>query len=78
LDLQEDLAYLGCEPGPIDGVLGPLTRAAVEAYKRDKGLNPNMADDEAFSLISTEVLRKRHKELDALFQVKQRTEPPPK
>jgi hypothetical protein len=76
MDLQEHLAYLGYEPGPIDGVLGPQTRAAVEAYKRDKGLNPTMADDEAFSLISTEVLMKRHKELDALFQVKQRSELP--
>jgi len=68
MDLQEDLTYLGYKPGPIDGVLGPQTKAAVEAYKRDKGLNPNMGDDEAFSLIGTEVLMKRHKELDALFQ----------
>ena len=68
MDLQEDLAYLGYKPGPIDGVLGPQTRAGVEAYKRDKGLNPNMGDDEAFSLIGTEVLMKRHKKLDALFQ----------
>jgi hypothetical protein len=72
MDLQEDLAYLGYKPGPIDGVLGPQTKAAVEAYKRDKGLNPNMADDEAFSLIGKEVLMKRHKELDALFQEMER------
>ena len=77
MDLQEDLAYLGYEPGPIDGVLGPQTRAAVEAYKRDKKLNPSTAEDEAFSLISTEVLAKRHKELDALFQDKERSEPSP-
>jgi hypothetical protein len=76
MNLQEDLAHLGYKPGPIDGVLGPQTRAAVEAYKRDKGLNPGMSDDEAFSLISTEVLMKRHKELDALFQEKERPEPP--
>ena len=76
MDLQEDLTYLGYKPGPIDGVLGPQTKAAVEAYKRDKGLNPNMADDEAFSLIGTEVLMKRHKELDALFQEMERPEPP--
>ena len=76
MDLQEDLTYLGYKPGPIDGVLGPQTTSAVEAYKRDKGLNPNMADDEAFSLIGTEVLMKRHKELDALFQEMERPEPP--
>jgi hypothetical protein len=76
MDLQKDLAYLEYKPGPIDGVLGPQTRAAVEAYERDKGLNPNMADDEAFSLISTEVLMKRHKKLDALFQEKEGPEPP--
>ena len=76
MNLQEDLAYLGYKPGPIDGVLGPQTRAAVEACKRDKGLNPNMDDAEAFSLISTEAIMKRHKELDALFQDKERSEPP--
>jgi hypothetical protein len=72
MELQKNLAYLGYKPGPIDGVLGRQTRAAVEAYKRDKVLNPNTADDEAFSLISTEVLMKRHKELDALFQEMER------
>ena len=72
MELQENLAYLGYEPGLIDGVLGPQTRAAVEAYKRDKGLNPNMADDEAFSLIGTEVLTNRHKALDALLQEMER------
>jgi hypothetical protein len=72
MELQENLAYLGYKPGPIDGVLGAQTRAAVEAYKRDKGLNPNLADAEAFSLIGTEALMKRHKELDTLFQEMER------
>ena len=37
-DLQSDLKAAGFDPGPIDGVYGPLTKAAVEAYQRDKGL----------------------------------------
>ena len=72
MNLQEDLTSLGYKPGPTDGVLGPQTMAAVEAYKRDKGLNPNMPDAEAFSLIGTEVLTKRHKELDALLHEMER------
>lgn len=36
--LQGDLAALGYRPGPVDGVYGPKTRAAIEAYQRDHGL----------------------------------------
>ena len=35
---QEALAALGYEPGPVDGLLGPATRAAVRAYQQDHGL----------------------------------------
>ena len=27
--LQRDLHNMGCNPGPVDGVLGPRTRAAI-------------------------------------------------
>lgn len=33
--LQEALAIRGYDPGPLDGVFGPLTQAAVEAFQRD-------------------------------------------
>lgn len=36
---QRALTRLGFEPGPVDGRLGPLTRSAVRAYQRDRGLS---------------------------------------
>ncbi len=36
--LQEALTRFGYEPGPVDGILGELTRAAVDAAKADLGL----------------------------------------
>ena len=38
--LQARLANLGFDPGPIDGVFGPSTRAAVHRYQADAGLDP--------------------------------------
>lgn len=36
--IQEALTALGYDPGPIDGIDGPRTRAAVSAFQRDQGL----------------------------------------
>ncbi len=36
--IQEDLATLGYDPGPADGIPGPRTRAAIRAFQRDQGL----------------------------------------
>ena len=38
LVLQEGLFTLGYYDGAIDGLPGPATRAAVEAFQRDNGL----------------------------------------
>jgi hypothetical protein len=35
---QQLLADLGYEPGPIDGFMGPRTRAAIEAFQDAQGL----------------------------------------
>jgi hypothetical protein len=35
---QELLAQLGFDPGPVDGLIGPRTRAAVESFEQAKGL----------------------------------------
>jgi hypothetical protein len=35
--IQQRLAELGYKPGPIDGIMGPRTRAAIRAFERDTG-----------------------------------------
>jgi hypothetical protein len=37
-DVQRQLAREGYDPGPIDGVMGGQTRAAIMAFQRDNGL----------------------------------------
>ncbi|MHA1523488.1 MAG: peptidoglycan-binding domain-containing protein, partial [Alphaproteobacteria bacterium] len=37
-DIQYSLTNLGYNPGPVDGVMGRGTRAAVRAYQADAGL----------------------------------------
>jgi peptidoglycan hydrolase-like protein with peptidoglycan-binding domain len=37
-DLQEALTTLGHDPGPIDGVFGEATEAAVKAFQQEKGV----------------------------------------
>jgi hypothetical protein len=38
--VQQELARDGYYHGPIDGIVGPGTRAAIEAYQQDNGLHP--------------------------------------
>lgn len=35
--IQSGLAYLGFDPGPIDGMFGPLTRAALRSWQKAMG-----------------------------------------
>ena len=35
-NLQSQLAARGYDPGPIDGMMGERTRAAIRAYQRDR------------------------------------------
>tara|TARA_B100000579_G_scaffold31622_1_gene22154 strand:+ start:242 stop:1846 length:1605 start_codon:yes stop_codon:yes gene_type:complete len=43
---QELLAVLGYKLGKADGILGPLTIAAIEAFKQDQGLVKDLEVDE--------------------------------
>ena len=36
--IQEALVAAGYDPGPVDGIDGPLTRAAIAAFQADRGL----------------------------------------
>jgi len=38
LEIQKRLTALGFAPGPVDGVMGPMTEAAIVAFKRSVGL----------------------------------------
>lgn len=39
-EIQMYLTALGYEPGPIDGLYGPKTMRAIEAFERDIGMTP--------------------------------------
>jgi hypothetical protein len=44
---QERLKAVGFDPGPVDGVLGPQTRAALRRYQSSQGLPVTGAMDDA-------------------------------
>ena len=46
VNVQEQLARAGYYDGPIDGILGPMTREAIAAYQADHGLAITSAIDE--------------------------------
>jgi peptidoglycan hydrolase-like protein with peptidoglycan-binding domain len=46
VNVQEALAAAGYYYGPIDGILGPITREAIAAYQADNGLAITSAIDE--------------------------------
>lgn len=39
--VQNKLTTLGYEPGPVDGLFGPLTSSAIREYQIDHGLPPD-------------------------------------
>ena len=39
VSLQSQLAARGYDPGPIDGMMGERTRAAIRAYQRDRQMS---------------------------------------
>ena len=47
--IQVALNALGYGAGPVDGAMGPRTRAAIEAFQRDEGLEPTGTPDTALA-----------------------------
>ena len=45
--VQRALANLGYDPGPVDGRMGPLTRAALRVFQAEHGLTPHGQIDDA-------------------------------
>jgi peptidoglycan hydrolase-like protein with peptidoglycan-binding domain len=43
--VQERLAAAGFDPGPVDGVVGGRTRAALRAFQEARGLDPTGEPD---------------------------------
>jgi len=46
VDVQEQLQRVGYYDGPVDGVLGPMTREAIAAFQADNGLSVTSVIDE--------------------------------
>lgn len=40
-EIQAALARFGYHPGPLDGIWGPLSKAAIVAFQHDHGLEPD-------------------------------------
>lgn len=40
-NIQRNLAKLGYEPGSVDGLVGPSTTRAIQAFQRDSGITPD-------------------------------------
>ncbi len=47
---QSGLKRMGYDPGPIDGILGPRTRAAIRAYQKDHRLAVDERPTQALAL----------------------------
>jgi len=48
IEIQRALKQHGFDPGPLDGAMGPLTRAAIAGFEKDHGLKADGAPDGAF------------------------------
>ncbi len=59
LEFQKLLAAHGYDPGPIDGVVGELTAAAIRRFQADSG----MEEDGKISPALHEELKKQHKKM---------------
>jgi peptidoglycan hydrolase-like protein with peptidoglycan-binding domain len=66
--LQEGLAILGYNLAKIDGVLGPQTLAAMEKYKKDKGLSSTVSVEAICQLVSMDAALKLLDKIQDLYE----------
>jgi peptidoglycan hydrolase-like protein with peptidoglycan-binding domain len=81
--VQEALKAKGQDPGPIDGIMGPKTQAALRAFQEANGLKPTgRLDDQTAAKLGVETpttaKKKEAKEPAAKEAKKQTKEPMPK
>jgi len=74
--LQKDLKTLGYYTGKIDGVLGPQTLAAIEIYKRSKGLPKETTIEGVRNILIGDVLLKSLDKLKRLNEELSSPKPP--
>ena len=43
--VQQQLSDRGYKPGPIDGIIGPNTRAALQSFKQKEGIRGTDLDE---------------------------------
>ncbi|MEL6569479.1 MAG: peptidoglycan-binding domain-containing protein [Pseudomonadota bacterium] len=58
--IQAELAVRGFNPGHIDGILGPRTLRALQAFQRDEGLIEGLLTVETLSRLGISVHRPQH------------------
>lgn len=74
--LQEGLAILGYNPGKVDGVLGPQTLAAMDEYKRDKGLPSAASVEDIRQLVAMDTALKLLDKMQDLYEESAVPKPP--
>ena len=63
---QELLAILGYKLGKADGISGPLTAAAIEAFKQDQGLAEDLSDENLLVELQKQVRKESNAGNDSL------------
>lgn len=54
-EVQQALQDRGHDPGPIDGIVGPRTRSAIEQFQQAEGIQPSgQLDAETLTLLGVE------------------------
>ncbi len=63
---QELLAILGYKVGKTDGISGPLTAAAIEAFKQDQGLAEDLSNENLLVELQKQVRKESNAGTDSL------------